>query len=474
MKKINKGFTLVELIVVITILAVLWTIAFVSFQWYASNSRDSVRLTDLSNISKAIKVKLAAWETLLMPDKSVEIQTNWEVLNYQWLMWEKILSHYWISNGWVDPLDLRPYTYAINKNKNKYQVLTFLENGDYVSFLNHKVYADNKQKFHKSVWDTLGILLDSDNNPIINTWALSDVDINTTTNNYNVVTSNSVEISSWTSSHLTQVLNFRIDAEKNCNNLLLNWLSKWNGIYTIEPNWSDPIRVYCDMSSGNWGWTLLITTNPNSLAFWNNNDDINEWYNSTKLGTLPKSDSSVYNKKDYKSEAYWLLKTNKIRLCLEDSSQCYSFNHNKNISLFDFFDKWITYKDAWYNNYSTYNYSFNEDKITDFFGKIWKTVYKAPTWCAWLWINKPAKDWAIWLTLDANYGCRSTEWNELTYDDGSLWIGINSCADESPVGLSACTSRWTNAKSWVLRNIIDSNWATVHKSIVWAWAVWAQ
>ena len=150
MKKINKGFTLVELIVVITILAVLWTIAFVSFQWYASNSRDSVRLTDLSNISKAIKVKLAAWEILLMPDKPVEIQTNWEVLNYQWLMWEKILSHYWISNGWVDPLDLKPYTYAINKNKNKYQVLTFLENGDYVSFLNHKTYADNKQKFHKS------------------------------------------------------------------------------------------------------------------------------------------------------------------------------------------------------------------------------------------------------------------------------------------------------------------------------------
>ena len=259
MKKINKGFTLVELIVVITILAVLWTIAFVSFQWYASNSRDSVRLTDLSNISKAIKVKLAAWETLLMPDKSVEIQTNWEVLNYQWLMWEKILSHYWISNGWVDPLDLKPYTYAINKNKNKYQVLAFLENGDYISFLNHKTYADNKQKFHKSVWDTLGILLDpTDNTPLINSWSLLSIDIDTTTESYSVITSNTQGIASWSSVYLKEVLSFRIDSEKSCNNLLLNGLSKWDGLYTIKPNWSDPMRVYCDMTTDNWGWTLAI------------------------------------------------------------------------------------------------------------------------------------------------------------------------------------------------------------------------
>lgn len=34
-----KAFTLVELIVVITILSILWTIAFISLQWYSSNSR---------------------------------------------------------------------------------------------------------------------------------------------------------------------------------------------------------------------------------------------------------------------------------------------------------------------------------------------------------------------------------------------------------------------------------------------------
>jgi prepilin-type N-terminal cleavage/methylation domain-containing protein len=46
------GFTLVELIVVVTILAILATIAFLSFQGYSSSARDSLRLSDLKNISK--------------------------------------------------------------------------------------------------------------------------------------------------------------------------------------------------------------------------------------------------------------------------------------------------------------------------------------------------------------------------------------------------------------------------------------
>ena len=52
----KKAFTLVELIVVITILAILWTVAFVSFQDYVWNSRDSKRTTDIKNIEKALEL----------------------------------------------------------------------------------------------------------------------------------------------------------------------------------------------------------------------------------------------------------------------------------------------------------------------------------------------------------------------------------------------------------------------------------
>jgi len=47
MKKYTQAFTLVELIVVITILAILGTIGFISLQGYAVVARDTTRITIL-------------------------------------------------------------------------------------------------------------------------------------------------------------------------------------------------------------------------------------------------------------------------------------------------------------------------------------------------------------------------------------------------------------------------------------------
>lgn len=64
MRNTKKAFTLVELIVVITILAVLGTIAFVSLQGYSGEARDSKRLSDVNNLSKAVSTELARGTTL--------------------------------------------------------------------------------------------------------------------------------------------------------------------------------------------------------------------------------------------------------------------------------------------------------------------------------------------------------------------------------------------------------------------------
>jgi prepilin-type N-terminal cleavage/methylation domain-containing protein len=50
------GFTLVELIVVITILAILGTIGFIQLGGFQSNTRDSIRTFDLTNLSKGLDV----------------------------------------------------------------------------------------------------------------------------------------------------------------------------------------------------------------------------------------------------------------------------------------------------------------------------------------------------------------------------------------------------------------------------------
>jgi len=133
MKKHNKlqAFTLVELIITIVILSILSTIAFLSFSSYSSSSRDSVRLSDISNIAKWLVVQYSIWWSYIIPDNSINIY-SWSntIIWYQWKVWSNTINNIKLSNNnnsWKDPLDNTYYTYNINYNKSKYQVTWYLE-----------------------------------------------------------------------------------------------------------------------------------------------------------------------------------------------------------------------------------------------------------------------------------------------------------------------------------------------------------
>lgn len=74
----SGGFTLVELIVVITILAILGTIGFISIQGYSSQSRDSKRLSDIRTLSSVVTIKSSDGMTLssLVADTSSKSTTS--------------------------------------------------------------------------------------------------------------------------------------------------------------------------------------------------------------------------------------------------------------------------------------------------------------------------------------------------------------------------------------------------------------
>ena len=65
MKKIHKWFTLVELVVVITILAILGTVALLSFRWYSWDARNSKRITDLNSIKNNVTQEITNGQNLL-------------------------------------------------------------------------------------------------------------------------------------------------------------------------------------------------------------------------------------------------------------------------------------------------------------------------------------------------------------------------------------------------------------------------
>jgi len=124
-----KAFTLVELIVVITILAILGTIAFISLQWYSKSSRDSVRISDVSNMKTSLELFHLNSGKYPLPDTPQEVTFSGNTLWYQWEFWIDVVSSLSrnISKIPTDPLTDKEYIFSVANNKNEYEILALLE-----------------------------------------------------------------------------------------------------------------------------------------------------------------------------------------------------------------------------------------------------------------------------------------------------------------------------------------------------------
>ena len=124
MKKLkNQAFTLVELIVVITILAILWTIAFISFQWYSSNARDGVRISDINNIKQNLGIFITEKWFYPIPDNWTQITYSWGTAWTQWTVWDNVTTNLInLSKKPTDPLSNNEYTYSLANNNTEYQL----------------------------------------------------------------------------------------------------------------------------------------------------------------------------------------------------------------------------------------------------------------------------------------------------------------------------------------------------------------
>jgi len=141
----NKWFTLVELIVIITILTILWVVWFISFQGYIVNARDSIRITDISNIKKSLwYVKEITGYPI--PDNWFEITFSGSEVFTEWEFGEnskRITSS--LNKLPVDPLTWDKYTYSILNNRQEFEIWTILEWNSIkiTSFVSEQSYAND-------------------------------------------------------------------------------------------------------------------------------------------------------------------------------------------------------------------------------------------------------------------------------------------------------------------------------------------
>ncbi len=266
MQKINKGFTLVELIVVITILAVIWTIAFISFSNYTDESKDVKVLTDMKIIEKWLELySLKESWVFPKPDDSVAITLSWQVIWYQWYIWDDVSKNINIFNTPSQP-NGKKYIYATNNNNTKFQLLWFLESNILFSML-PEVYAD----FDKTIitmWTALWVVLDSDSNLI-----------------------------EWDENWEFDILNnswFNIKLNNTSN-----WLVQVDDVW-LKVNSQFPWCPEKDIAIPTWNWTKIIS----SCNVWATSTDINSqnswwytyhWWNNHGFSLLESVNRSLYD-----------------------------------------------------------------------------------------------------------------------------------------------------------------------------------
>lgn len=132
----RKAFTLVELIIVIIILAILWTIAYLSLQWYSSSARDTKRISNLWNISNVLNFNIVkansikwfildqtntiSWHIYWWTDSILWTNYNVWTLNYEGILIKE--------DDFLDPNWKKYILWYSTLYQSKYQITATIEN----------------------------------------------------------------------------------------------------------------------------------------------------------------------------------------------------------------------------------------------------------------------------------------------------------------------------------------------------------
>ncbi len=170
----KKAFSFVELIVSVTILAIISTIWFISYSSYLWDSRDSQRKSDLAQVGSALKVyKQKRWY-YPPPGDNFNLTYNWTWIVLQWRFDQNVRLNT-LDRLPFDPKAKIPYVYSITKNAQEYEMAATLENEDNPKAIVNGTYKSVSQNILPGIM--LAIAKPGSWNAEIHAW-VGDGDIN--------------------------------------------------------------------------------------------------------------------------------------------------------------------------------------------------------------------------------------------------------------------------------------------------------
>lgn len=339
------AFTLVELIVVITILAILWTIAFINLQWYSTSARDSKRLSDINNIQKKIWIELSKWIPLsnlistVKINQGLTIDSNTSATSIQWTAIFQALKEEW--NNFKDPITKWDYILSYSIWWTWTWAYKFTQISTVNEEKNQAVVKWNYYKMHS--WDSESITKDNNNIFVTNGWINLPYEINEITNNWTSLFDKLVTYIEWpwTYVYANKLVNSLIELnwklyffdtedwlnsiDTNSNVININY-STWgkpfvfnNKIFYVwtwesgdfsytDWNTITTIEMYVDNM---WDYSKMKIFNNKLYFWWNNYNDNSDWYELYSIDTsnnLSYIDINIWpwNSKLSTASTFWI------------------------------------------------------------------------------------------------------------------------------------------------------------------------
>lgn len=135
---LKHGFTLVELLVVMTVLSILWTFGYIAFTSNLAESRDAKREWDMMQIVNTLELYETENSEFPDPDDFVNITYSWSALAWkQGTFWNDVtlaLKVFW-SEVPLDPLFKNEYTYSVTPRNNEFQIAGIMETFEQAEWL---------------------------------------------------------------------------------------------------------------------------------------------------------------------------------------------------------------------------------------------------------------------------------------------------------------------------------------------------